>query len=59
MKKTRYYTAPDGTKYRVFEAVTPYAFKVYRADRGRATIGDPHNCILALGIRRNAAVVDA
>lgn len=53
------YTAPDGAKYPLYEAAYPTAFKVYKTDRGKAVIGDPHQCIEALGIKRNPDVLDA
>jgi hypothetical protein len=54
----RYYEAPDGKKYRMIEAKYDMAFKVYRSDRRKAKVLDPHDCLLALGILRNRDVID-
>jgi hypothetical protein len=54
----RYYTAPDGAKYPLYEAQWDTAFTIYRSDRRKAVAGDPHNCLLALGIKRNRDVLD-
>jgi hypothetical protein len=34
------------------------AFKAYRSDRRKAKRGDPHWCLLALGVRRHKDVLD-
>jgi len=55
---TRYYTAPDGTRYPLSEARHNNSFKVYKSDRRKAKPGDPHGCWIALGIRRDRTVLD-
>lgn len=55
---TRFYEAPDGIKYRLTEAKYDMGFKIYRSDRRKAKKLDPHNCLLALGIRRHPDVID-
>jgi hypothetical protein len=54
----KFYTAPDGTRYPLSEAKYNMSFKVYRSDRRKARIGDPGQCLLALGIRRDKDVLD-
>jgi hypothetical protein len=55
----RFYTTPQGDKYPLYEAPYDTAFHVYKSDKRRAIIGDPHSCLLALGIRRDPRVLDA
>src|SRR5215472_15054190 len=55
---TRIYTALDGTKYPLVEARYNIAFRIYKSDRSKAVPGDPHNCLLALGMRRDRNVLD-
>jgi len=52
----RIYTAPDGKQYPLYEA--PYAMPVtvFKSDRKKAQIGDPQNCLIALGLRRQKGV---
>jgi hypothetical protein len=57
-KTTRVYTAPNGTKYPLFEAEYDSAFKVYKSDRKRATIGDPWGCLIALGGKHKPEVLE-
>lgn len=52
----RYYVAGDGVKYPLIEAVVPFSFKVYRSDCSKATVGDPYNCLIAMGGRRHRNV---
>jgi hypothetical protein len=55
---TRYYTAPDGVKYPLTEAPYSMSFTIYRSDRHKAHAGDPHSCLIAMGIKRNRDVKD-
>ena len=42
----------DGVSHPLIEADYDTAFKCYKSDRRKATIGDPTACIEALGLRR-------
>jgi hypothetical protein len=55
----RVYNAPDGEQYPVEEARVSIHFVIYRTDLRRAVKGDPHFCILALGLKRCRNVLDA
>jgi len=55
---TKTYEAPDGIKYPLTEAKYDIAFRIYRSDRRKAKKLDPHNCLLALGIKRDKDVKD-
>jgi hypothetical protein len=55
----RYYVAGDGTKYPLEEALTPFAITVFRSDCKKAVVGDPWNCLIAIGARRTANVIAA
>jgi hypothetical protein len=48
----RFYIAGDGTKYPLIEAMTPFSIMVYRTDCKKAVVGDPYNCLIAIGARR-------
>lgn len=54
----RFYKTPDGTKYPLYEAPYKYSITVYKSDRGKAQVGDPHACLIALGARRDKMVQD-
>jgi hypothetical protein len=55
---TRFYETPDSKRYPLTEARHDMAFRVYRSDRRKAKKGDPHNCLVALGIKRDRDVID-
>jgi hypothetical protein len=52
------YTAPDGEKYPLKEAKYDMSFNVYKSDKRKAVPGDPHSCLVALGILRHPDVLD-
>jgi hypothetical protein len=56
---TRFYTAPDGTRYPLKEARYNIMFTIYRSDRSKAVQGDPERCIEALGIKHDKDVLHA
>jgi hypothetical protein len=48
--------AGDGTKYPLYEATHSYAITVYKSDCRRAEVGDPGQCLIALGAKRDRHV---
>jgi hypothetical protein len=57
MAKRLYYTAGDGTKFPLREAMIPFSFNVYRKDQKAACVGDPFNCLIAVSGRRHKNVL--
>ena len=57
--KRRYYVTGDGTKYPLYEAPYPIPITIYKSDCKKAVIGDPEQCLLALGARRTRGVIGA
>jgi hypothetical protein len=55
----RYYTTPDGTRFPLIEAKWDMSFRCYKSDRRKAVPGNPHECLLAIGIKRDRRVLDA
>jgi hypothetical protein len=58
-KSTRYYTTADGVKFPLYEGMYDYHFTVHKVDCGKAKIGDPMDCLLALGIKHDKKVLAA
>jgi hypothetical protein len=54
---SRFYTAPDGTRYPLTEARYDMMFKCYRSDRRKAVPNDPEKCLVALGVKRHKDVL--
>ena len=52
----RYYVTGDGKRYPLFEAPYDYPITVYKSDCKKAIIGDPAQCLIALGARRDKLV---
>jgi hypothetical protein len=58
-KPKRYYDAGDGKKYPLFEAPYNYPVTVYKSDCKKAVIGDPQQCLIALGACRDKLIESA
>ena len=52
----RYYVTGDGKRYPLFEAPYDYPITVFKSDCRKAIIGDPAQCLIALGARRDKLV---
>jgi hypothetical protein len=59
MTKRRYYIAGNGVKYPLYEAPYKYSITVYKADCKKAVTGDPSQCLIAMGARRDKQVEGA
>lgn len=55
----RYYVLPDGEKVPLYEAPYRYKLTAYKSDCRRAQIGNPEECVIALGARRDKDVESA
>jgi hypothetical protein len=56
---SEWYQLKTGGHVPLIEADTKMAYTVYKSDRKKAIIGDPWNCIEALGCKREHNVVEA
>src|SRR5262245_53447917 len=56
---SKYSFKHDGVSHPMVEADYDTAFKVYKTDRKKAVIGDPTDCIEAVGLKRLPNVVFA
>lgn len=54
--KKRVYIAGDGTEYPLEEAETALPIKVYKTDCKRSVVGDPTQCLIALGAKRDRSI---
>lgn len=68
-KTQRFYVTPlktdpktgvvsGGKKYPLYEAMTNYPVRVYKSDKRKAIQGDPGECMVALGGKRDHSVID-
>jgi hypothetical protein len=53
------YVSGDGKRYPMYEAVYDFPITVYKSDCRRAKIGNPEQCLIALGAKRNRHVEGA
>lgn len=58
-RKAMQYKLRDGTTVPLFEAPYDMSFKVWKSDKRKAIIGDPYECIEALGLCRMPNVMEA
>jgi|GEM_PF-6478032 len=52
----RFFVKPDGSKVSLFEAPYKYGVRVYKSDCKKAAIGNPEQCLIALGAKRDKNV---
>jgi hypothetical protein len=58
-RKKMYYVTGEGKRYPLHEATYDFPITIYKSDCRKAEIGNPEQCLIALGARRNKTVEGA